>query len=236
MRMRNLGLTLLLFLAGIIFAGDKASSKDATPPPMLAGDWMLDAERSTRPPAERFMDGRGEAEPPWDGGPPPMGGPRAGGFGRGGGMGGGRGRGGPMRGGFGSMPSREEIEAMRMVMREALNPPNKMRIAQSDTKLTISDEDEYRLDLELTGRKVKSGNGVERKARWLKGQLVEEIKVAMSTIKRTYSLVETDSGRDLVITVHVERQRFGKPRDVKFVYVPATTTPAESTPVEPSDS
>ncbi|MBN2372141.1 MAG: hypothetical protein JXO72_16820 [Vicinamibacteria bacterium] len=229
---RKLGVTLILLIAGTVFASDRASSKDATFPSMLTGDWTLDPERSARPPANGFMGGRGEAEPPSGGHPPHMGGPRGGGFDRGGGMGGrggGMGRGGPMEGGFGSMPSREEIEAMRAIMREALNPPARMRIVQSDTKLTVSGEDEYRLVLDLTGRKAKSGNGVERKARWRKGQLVEEIKVAMSTIKRTYSLVETDSGKDLVIAVRAGH------RDFVFFYVPATTTPAESMRVAPSE-
>jgi hypothetical protein len=217
-----------LFITGIMFAGDMASSKETTPTPLLAGEWTLDTERSELPPPSRLID---DESPPWDDGSPPMGHPGGGGFGPGRGMGRrGGGMGGPMRGGFGRpRPSREEIEAMRTVMRSALNPPTSMRIVQSDTELTISHEDGYRLVLFLDGRKRKSENGVERKARWRKNRLEEEIKVAMSKIKRTYAVIETDSGKDLVITVRVERSRFGKTKDFKFVYVPATTMPDEPT-------
>jgi hypothetical protein len=232
MQAERLLMTLGLLLTGAIFTEAGKSSADAISTPILAGDWTLDAERSERPPSDKFMGGPGDESQPWSG---PVGG-RPGGIGRRGGIGRPGGRGGPIGGGFGgAMPSREEIEAMRAVMRSVLNPLAKMTIVQSDSELTISDEDGYRLVLDLNGRKVKSDNGVERKARWRKDRLEEEIKVAMSKIRRRYSLVATDTGKDLVIDVHVEHQRFGRPSDFKFVYVPATTTPADPTLAEPGD-
>jgi hypothetical protein len=234
-----------LFVAGIGCSSVQAASDKAGPPPALGGQWTLDREQSELPriPGHHGASGdEGQRPPegPGEGfGPPPGGGMGGRGPGGMGGFGGGMGRpgsglGGPGGGFGGSMPSPEEMAAVRSTMRSIMSPPLEMQIVQSERELVVQDANGVLSRLALDGRKVKSSDGVESRARWIKGQLAEEIKVAWIKIKRTYALAETDSGPKLVLIINVEDDRAGRqPRTYRCVYAPRTKAAAAPSPVPP---
>ncbi len=196
--------------------------------PDMSGGWRLDREHSEVPPARAQVGGpndRGEGE----GGRRGWGGGRGGRGGMGGFGGGMGGRGGGMGGGGYNRPSPEEREAMRDTLSSAVTPAEKVNISQSPQEITLLNEDGTLLRLVPDGRKVKLDGGLERKTRWEEGRLVEEAKVSTLKVNRTYTLTQTDAGRQLTVTGRVDNQLRREPITFRYVYVPIEV-PAAPTP------
>lgn len=173
----------------------------------IAGAWTLNKDLSDTPPARLLDEGnRGDRDRGRQGG---------GGFGRGGFGRGGFGRGGGFGGG-GERMNPEDMARVREAMREILNPPDHLTIAQTDTMVIITAPDGRTTRLSPDGKKVKDeSTKIERKTRWDGGTLVSEINgLGPNKIIETYSV---DAERhQLRIRTEIDNPR--RPLTVNRIY------------------
>ena len=185
-----------VFLSAVLPAGAAA---DETPD--LTGRWQLNADRSEdarKKLAEAQEDRRGRGG---IGGLGPIGpGPRGGGPLGGGPMGGRPTRGRP--------PDRDRIpdDGTRVAgpLREALDPPKVLVIAQTEGEVTFDTGGDSLLRLRPGGRKVKrEGGAVELRARWKDGELIVEAEHEDGRKAETSYRVTSDR-QELHVTTRVE--------------------------------
>jgi hypothetical protein len=230
-------------------AADRAAaeSKPKDKPPDLSGNWAQVADKTddaskalevfSPPHGARGDDGTDSAGGGRGGG---MGG-RPGGWGGGGGgrggwggggrpggwggPGGGRGWAGP-HGDF-APPTPEERAAMHAALREALEAPASLKIAQTDAGITLRRPDGLERHLATDGKKAEVLR-VTRTARWKGDKLVIETKVRRAKITETFSL-GPEAGQ-LSVDVRAEDPRFGGQLTLKRLYSTAPDAPAVSAP------
>lgn len=153
--------------------------------PALGGIWQLNRDLSSAPGG---MGGDGAGAAPGGG---RRGGPGGGGMGRPGGMGGGRGGmgGGGGRGGPGGDERAEEMQRMREVMRELLQPAARLTIVQHDETVSLTDDQGRVRKFATTGKSEKhqlNAATLETTSRWAQGALVTEWKTGRGpTVVRT---------------------------------------------------
>lgn len=163
---------------------------EATALPALGGRWQLNRDLSARP-----GEGGGEMRGPGgDRGGRPGSGP--GGMGRpggGGGMGGGMGRPGSMgggRGGPGGRTNDDEMQRMRDVMRELMQPATTVIVVQHDDTVSFTDDQGRVRKFVANGKQEKhqlDAATIETRSRWKDGALVIEWETGRGpTIVRTY--------------------------------------------------
>ena len=178
----------------------------------LAGAWTLNKELSDQPTDRAGGRDDGDRGRRGDFG--------RGGGGRGGGRRGGLGGGGVGGGGFGRGPEmdREAMARSRDAMRDIMNPPDHLTIAQTDSMIVLTGGDGRTTRLSPDGKKVKDENtNIERKTKWDAGKLVSEIGGLRSgKITQTYA-VDPDH-RQLRITAQMENRAGQSPRTMTHVY------------------
>ena len=178
-----LSLSAVLAVAALLAVWLSAESRAQTVEhPTLTGAWTLNKELSDQPPDRSGGGDNGQ------------GGRRGGGGGRGGGRRGGFGGGGGGygRGGFGGGGQTMDPEAMartREALRDIINPPDHLTIAQTASMIVVTGADGRTMRLSLDGKKVKDENtNIERKTKWDGGKLVTEISGLQGKITQTYSV------------------------------------------------
>jgi hypothetical protein len=181
--------------------------------PSFTGAWTLNKELSDQPPDRGAGDENGQRG-------------RRGGYGGGGGGGGGRrggyggGGGSYGRGGFGGgqQMDPEAMARMRTAMRDVINPPDHVTVAQSDSMIVVTGGDGRTTRLSLDGKKVKDENtNLERKNKWDGGKLVSEITgLPAGKITQTYSL--DPEHHQLRIVASMEGRNGQQPRTITHVY------------------
>ncbi|MFN8062960.1 MAG: hypothetical protein U0Q12_27660 [Vicinamibacterales bacterium] len=176
----------------------------------LSGTWLLNKDLSKGPlpgstPEGDGPPGRGGRRPPGGFGGPGggMGGPGGGGMGGFGRRGGGPG-GGPGGPGERERPSEEEMKARRELMREVVQAPVRMTIAQDGALVTFIDDDGHARKYEADGQAEKHQltNGVvETRTRWEATSLVVDTLVdGRMHVVRTYELADVQ----LVVTTRFD--------------------------------
>ena len=229
----------LLSLSAIAPALRSEEAKVALAKPTFSGTWTLDPERSDDAGArmqEAMSEGHGRGgfmgvpEGRGSGG----GGPLSGGSGA---MGGGPGGPGvPTAGGFGAPPSREQMEAMRAAMDDALHATRELAVTQSGISFEIVLDGDRVVRLYADGRKNRGSTGVDKKTRWEADKLVTVSKVSASfgatvRITETWAMVApggpaaddqgattVDEGQRLAITTRLEGGPFDKPVVIRRLY------------------
>src|SRR5262245_33896930 len=163
----------------------------------IAGVWVRNEALSDPPPARgetgdgQRGDGRGR---------------RGGGYGPGGGGGGGRG--GFGGGGFGRSGGRagnpEDLERVRLALRDIMDPPSRLTVTQTDSMIALTASDGRTTRLSPDGSKIRDENTkLERKTRWEAGRLISEISgAAGGKITQTFSI--DPEKRQLRIVVEAE--------------------------------
>jgi hypothetical protein len=172
----------------------------------LAGQWTLNPDLSDAPPDAA---GRGDNEP------------ARGRFGRGGGRRGGFGggfRGGRGDGRNGGADGREAMTRRREAMREILEAPDRLTITESDAMVIVTTGEGRTIRLSPDGKKVKDeSTGIERKAHWEDGKLVDEITGAgPGKIVETYAV--DPERHQLTVTLQVENSRMPNAGPHRRVY------------------
>jgi hypothetical protein len=196
-----------------------AQEKGAASGPSLAGAWTRNADLSDAP-TTRGSGGDDGGQGRGGGNGDGSGGRRRGGGGGGGGFGGGSfGRGGGMgRGGGAAAANPEEMARMRDAMRDVINPSDHLIIVQTDSMVVVTGADGRTTRLAPDGKKVKDENTkVERKTRWDGGKLVSEIS-GLGSGKMTQTFAVDPEGKQLRMTVLIERGRSGQPQTLTQVY------------------
>ncbi len=200
----SLAISVAVLIAAWLSVESRAQSADK---PALAGAWTQNKDLSDQPGTGRDAGDRGGR----DGGGYGRGGGRRGGFGGGFG-GGGYGRGG---GRMGNMDP-QEMARIRDAMRDLVNPPEHLTIAQTDSMIILTGPDGRTTRLSPDGKKVKDENTkIERKTKWDGSKLVSEISGA-GPGKMTQTF-EVDGEKHLRITL-VRETRGGQPRTTTTVY------------------
>ena len=181
-------------------AGAAAGSQAHTDTASIVGTWTLNKDASDAPPERTNRDDRERG-----GGGAGHGGGSVGGFGRGGG------RGGP--GGADPDAMRRRIQAMR----DILDAPERLTIAQTDSLVIITTGDGRTTRLSPDGKKIKDeSTGFERKTRRDNGHLVSEITGGQSKIIETYA-VDAEHHR-LTVTLQIDNPRMPNGGMVHRVY------------------
>jgi hypothetical protein len=207
--MRNVaGVTLVVGVAVFVAVWLSVESRAQTPDvSALSGAWTLNHDASDHPPAH------GGAGP--DSGRGRRGG---GGYGGGGGRGGYRGGGGGRPGGNGEGRDPEQMARIREALRDIMNPPEHLTIAQSGTMVILTAPDGRTTRLSTDGSKIKDENTkVERKTRWDGARLVSEI-TGLPQGKITQTFAVDPEHHQLRVTVNAEGGRSGQTRTFTQVY------------------
>jgi hypothetical protein len=201
----------LIVCFSIAAAGAVRQTPDATTiaRPDLTGTWVLNAERSDRPGRPGGARGEGGAGP-WGGRPGGMGGGMRGPGGRGG-MGGGR---------MGSGIDPEQMKQRLEVMREVMEPVERMTIRQTGTEVVFIDATGRSRHYSTSGQpekhQLQSGT-IETKTSWKDSSLVMDISLDRTKLTETYSLA-ADSGQ-LQVTFTFENAGMpGGGRTIRRVY------------------
>ena len=182
--------------------------------PVLAGAWTLNEELSDHP-TPPSQDGDHDSG---------NGGSRQGGGGGGGGFHGGFGRGGFGGGGFGGGGrggqgggnyDPEQMARMREALRDIMNPPKQLTIAQTGSMITLTGPDGRTTRLSADGKKIKDDSTkIERRTKWEADRLVSEISgIGPGKISETYWI---DAERH---QLHVHEQTDGTRRPFSATYV-----------------
>jgi hypothetical protein len=138
-----------------------------------------------------------------------------GGTGHGGGSVGGFGRGGGRGGPGGADP--DEMRRRIQAMRDILDAPERLTIAQTDSLVIITTGDGRTTRLSPDGKKIKDeSTGFERKTRRDNGHLVSEITGGQSKIVETYA-VDAEHHR-LTVTLQIDNPRMPNGGVVHRVY------------------
>jgi hypothetical protein len=201
-------------LAIVALAGAGVVASRQAAEASLAGAWVLNRDASDDPrqvtPGGPGDDGarRGPG-----GGRPP------GGMGPGGG--GGRGLPGGGRGPGGARPSEEEMRRLRDLMRELMEPAERLTIVVGDDSVSMTDQSGRTTRYATNGKPERhqlDAGTVETKTRWDGSRLIKETKADGGlTLSETYALAP--EGRQLNVTVKMERARMpGPPRVLTRVY------------------
>ena len=197
--MRRLIATSVVLLCAAA-AGAAAGSQAHADTASIVGTWTLNKDASDAPPERTNRDDRERG-----GGGAGHGGGSVGGFGRGGG------RGGP--GGADPDAMRRRIQAMR----DILDAPERLTIAQTDSLVIITTGDGRTTRLSPDGKKIKDeSTGFERKTRRDNGHLVSEITGGQSKIVETYA-VDAEHHR-LTVTLQIDNPRMPNGGVVHRVY------------------
>src|SRR5262249_40930031 len=122
-------------------------------------------------------------------------------------------------GGFGGPAADpQEAERMREVMREILDPPKHLIIANTGSMVILTGPDGRTLRLSPDGKKVKDDSTkIERKTKWDRENLISEVSgLGQGKITETYAM---DAERhQLRVTVQVERPQTQQARTFNHVY------------------
>jgi hypothetical protein len=122
------------------------------------------------------------------------------------------------RGGGAAAANPEEMARMRDAMRDVINPSDHLIIVQTDSMVVVTGADGRTTRLAPDGKKVKDENTkVERKTRWDGGKLVSEIS-GLGSGKMTQTFAVDPEGKQLRMTVLIERGRSGQPQTLTQVY------------------
>jgi hypothetical protein len=142
---------------------------------------------------------------------------RGGGFGRGGGRGGfGGGFGGGGGGYGGGRMNPEDMQRMREAMRDIMNPPNRLTIAQTESLILITTDDGRVTRLSPDGKKIKDeSTKSERRTKWDGDKLVSEI-TGLGPGKITETYRADPERKQLHVTVQMERP--GRPVTINRIY------------------
>lgn len=158
--------------------------------PALGGLWQLNRDLSA--PAG---GAGGEMGAPGGGGRGGRGGGGGGGMGGpGGGMGGGMGRGGGGggRGGPGGPPNQEDMQRMREVMRELMQPAVRLTVVQREDTVSFTDDQGRVRKFVANGKEEKhqlDAATIETRSRWKDGALVIEWETGRGpTVVRSYRI------------------------------------------------
>jgi hypothetical protein len=201
----------LVIVGAVLFSerrpGVHAQSPEKSGP--IVGGWTLNRDLSDQQPGDRGQD---EAPPSGNTG----GGGRGGG---GGGFGGGRRRGGG--GGFGGGAgggNPEEMARIREAMRDLMNPPPHLIIADTGSMIVMTAPDGRTTRLSPDGKKIKDDSTkIERKTKWDGDKLVSEINgVGQNKITQTFS-ADPDH-HQLHIALQIENSRDKQPRTITQIY------------------
>jgi hypothetical protein len=207
--------------------GASRTPQAQTPPaarPALSGLWQINRDLSTAPGGaggEMGAPGGGRRGGPGGGGMgrPPGGGPGGGMGGSGGGMGGGGGRGGP----GGGAPNPDDMQQMRDVMRELMQPALRLSIVQRDDTVSFTDDQGRVRKFVANGKDEKhqlDAATLETKARWKDAALVVEWETGRGpTVVRTYRVDPVASQLVIETTMKGGRAPGGGDRPpIKHVY------------------
>jgi hypothetical protein len=131
--------------------------------------------------------------------------------------------GGPPRGGGsepGNSPGAEEMETVRTKMEERMRSAEVLEIIQSDSELTVNETGDDRLlhteTFYIDGRKSEPGK-LETNAKWRGNKFVVETKLkGGGKMTQTYEL--QSGGRELYVTLKVEKERMPQPLSIRSVY------------------
>jgi hypothetical protein len=198
-KVRRLIATSVLLLCAAA-AGSAAGSQAHADTASIVGIWTLNKDASDAPPERTNRDDRERG-----GGGAGHGGGSVAGFGRGGG------RGGP--GGADPDGMRRRIQAMR----DILDAPERLTIAQTDSLVIITTGDGRTTRLSPDGKKIKDeSTGFERKTRRDNGHLVSEITGGQRKIVETYA-VDAEHHR-LTVTLQIDNPRMPNGGVVHRVY------------------
>jgi hypothetical protein len=134
------------------------------------------------------------------------------------------GRGGGGRGGYGGgQPAAgggdpEEMARIREAMRDIINPPSHLIIADTGSMIVMTSPDGHTTRLSPDGQKIKEENTkIERKTRWDGEKLVTEINgVGQNKITQTFS-VDAER-RQLRVAVLIENSRAAQQRTIIQIY------------------
>lgn len=194
----------LLSLSVLAPAVQPEEAKAASAKPSFGGSWTLDPERSDDAGA-RMQEAMGERHERGgimgvpagrgSGGGPLSGGSSA--------MAGGPGV--PVAGAFEAPPSREQMEAMRVAMDEALHATRELAVTQNGVSFEIVHDGDRVVRLYADGRKNKGATGIDKKTRWDASRLVTESKVSASfgaTVRITETWAMVDAGPSAVADAH----------------------------------
>jgi hypothetical protein len=198
-----------------------AAQQSTTDRPQIEGAWVLN--RDMGDPTQRGGQGGGDGST----GDGQGGGHRRGGYGGGGGGGyggGGMGRGGGMggmgRGGYGggqmSDEQKQEMERRRALMRELLQPSDRMMVTVDGDLVSFTESDGRVRKFKTDGKKEKHqfDNGtVETKSKWDTTGLVIETDLQNGMkLTQTYSIAPGEK-RQLVVATKMEGGGGGMSRD-----------------------
>jgi hypothetical protein len=207
---RSFALAPLVFpLLTVVLSLANASAMQPPPKTSLAGAWTLNKDLSDQPPRRGEQDDTERSRRRSAGGGGVGGGRR--GMGRGGFGGGGMGR-----GGGGTTP--DDAARMRDAMRDIIEPPDHLTITETESMIVLTAGDGRTTRLSTDGKKIKDENTkIERKTKWDAGKLVSEISGA-GPGKITQTFTVDPEGRQLRISLQMERGRGGQARTVTHVY------------------
>lgn len=122
--------------------------------------------------------------------------------------GGGMGRGGGMGGGGGtSDEQKQEMERRRALMRELLQPSDRMTVTITDDVVSFTESDGRVRKFKTDGKKEKHqfDNGtVETKSKWSADGLVIETDLQGMKLTQTYSLAQGREKRQLMLQTKME--------------------------------
>jgi hypothetical protein len=200
----------LVIVGAVLFGGRRSAVQAQSPEKSgpIVGGWTLNRDLSDQPPGDRGQDG---AQPPGD-----TGGGRRGG----GGFGGGRRRGGG-GGGFGGGAAGgnpEDMARIRDAMRDLMNPPPHLIIADTGSMIVMTSPDGRTTRLSPDGKKIKDeSTRIERKTKWDGDKLVSQIDgVGQNKITQTFSA--DLEHHQLRIALQIENSRAGQTRTITQIY------------------
>jgi len=202
--MRPIGIAVMVVLT--VPATDGRAQARPAPEKLtsLAGAWTINRHPAAGQP--RAPEGRGDGR---DGG------------GRGAsrrpsaGVGGGPLGGGP--GGLSGRGNREQIARQRDALREITDPPDHLIVTVTESMVILTGPDGQATRLAPDGKKIKDENTkIERKTRWIGGQLVSEIDGLGQKITQTFS-VDAEP-RQLRVVVEMEADRYNDARTITHIY------------------
>ncbi len=182
----------------------------------LSGSWTLNPGLSQEPPRGGMEDGTRPTGP--------VGGGMGGGGGAMGGMGGGRPGGGPMSGAGGAGMDPERMRRARDTMRELMDAPEHLSIANDGNTVVIEAPDGSRERLVADGKKYPhtlDAGDVTNRAAWKDGVLrVETTTKDGIKVERRFALESAADGTStrLVVTYVANMPMARRPMEVKKVY------------------
>jgi hypothetical protein len=201
--MRRLTAAALSLALYAVAAGPAAGFQAHADTAAIVGIWTLNKDKSDAPPErrngeDRDRGGQGAGRGRGSGG----------GFGRGGGRGGGG-------GGGGRDP--EEMRRRTQAMRDIMDAPERLTIAQTESLVIITTGDGRTTRLSPDGKKIKDeSTGFERKTRRDNGHLVSEITGGQSKVVETYAV--DPEHHQLTVTLQIDNPRMPNGGVIHRVY------------------